>query len=112
MISPSTAALAISIAKGVIKLGGRIDRLMSEKTVSSVISPDCEYLRKLGRFYPSLNLDSTETRLSAFYIRAGKDDRTVGYAGRVALLVVDVLAEFGVEHAFLFQRDKPTQAAS
>ena len=35
MISPSTAALAISIAKGAIKLGGRIDRLMAEKAATT-----------------------------------------------------------------------------
>lgn len=32
MISPSTAGLAISIARGAIKLGGCIDRLMAEKS--------------------------------------------------------------------------------
>ncbi|MCP4627729.1 MAG: hypothetical protein GY850_30055, partial [bacterium] len=35
MISPSTAALAISIARGAIKLGGRIDRLMAEKAATT-----------------------------------------------------------------------------
>lgn len=35
LISPSTAALAISIAKGVIKLAGRIDRLMAEKAATT-----------------------------------------------------------------------------
>jgi hypothetical protein len=192
MISPSAATLAISIAKGAIKLGGRIDRLMAEKAattsgivlpmppvvaditvvdkahdltkyidetqkeqpdplgndrsnivkllqdrktvtnrddakiiaekishyfetylpekaIASAVAPDSEYLLKLKEFYPTLNLDDSETRLAAFYIRAGKDDRTIGYAGRVALLVVDVLAEFGAENTSLFVRDKNTQ---
>jgi len=192
MIIPSTAALAISIARGAIKLGGRIDRLMAEKAattgdlvlpmppvvtgmavvaqarelaeyidktgedhpdplgdvradivkllqdretvtdldenkiiadkithyfetylpekaVANVIAPDSEYLTKLKQFYPTLNLDEPETRLAAYYIRAGKDDRTIGYAGRVALLVVDILAEFGAENTSLFVRDKTTQ---
>ena len=41
MISPATAALAVSIAKGVIKSGGRLDRLMAEKaaTKSDIVLP-------------------------------------------------------------------------
>ena len=194
MISPSTAALAISIAKGVIKLGGRIDRLMAEKVAttedlvlpiptlddgptvpimaaklkdflerakksspnslsvdevkeleqlfrdqaeldnpaemqqlsdriisafdsylpeeaaSGGVSPDSEYIKKLKLFFPSINFDNTETRLAAFYIRAGKDHRNIGYAGRLALLVVDVLSEFGSENTALFVRDEDVQA--
>lgn len=192
MISPSTAGLAISIARGVIKLGGRIDRLMAEKEASTgelvlpmpsiptglsvinkaheleaflestkheqpdplgddrndiekvladritvtttgdakivsdkiehyfeiympekalegVISPDSEYMERLGQFYPTLNLDDPETRMAAFYIRAGKDNRTIGYAGRMALLVVDVVAEFGAENTSLFIREPKVQ---
>lgn len=192
MISPSTAGLAISIARGVIKLGGRIDRLMAEKEATTgelvlpmpsipkglsvikkarelgvylestkdeqpdplgddrddiekvladrmtvtntgdakiisdkiehyfeicmpekalegVISPDSEYLKRLGQFYPTLNLDEPETRMAAFYIRAGKDNRTIGYAGHMALLVVDVVAEFGAENTSLFIRDPKVQ---
>ena len=192
MISLSTAGLAISIARGVMKLGGRIDRLMAEKEATTgelvlpmpsiptglsvirkaheleaflestkdeqpdplgddrddiekvlvdritvtttgdakiisdkiehyfeiympekalegVISPDSEYMKRLGQFYPTLNLDDPETRMAAFYIRAGKDNRTIGYAGRMALLVVDVVAEFGAENTSLFIRDLKVQ---
>ena len=86
------------------------ETFLPEKALAEVIAPDSEYLTKLGQFYPTLNLDETETRLAAFYIRAGKDDRTIGYAGRVGLLVVDVLAEFGTENTSLFVRDKNTQS--
>ena len=41
MINASTAALAISIARGVVKLGGRIDRLMAEEaaTTGDIVLP-------------------------------------------------------------------------
>ena len=196
MISPGTAALAISVAKGLIKLGGRVDRLMAEKEavtgeqilpmppvseglddsqkskalkkllretknqtpdplgsdgraeisaalkeqdeltaddvadfgrVSGLINdlftqylpeqalelsirPDAEYLKKLQEFYPSINLDDTETRLAAFYIRAGERDGNISYAGRIGLLVIDVLAEFGAENTALFTRDAKVQS--
>ena len=74
------------------------------------IRPDAEYLKKLQEFYPSINLDDTETRLAAFYIRAGERDGNISYAGRIGLLVIDVLAEFGAENTALFTRDAKVQS--
>lgn len=188
---PSTAALAISIVRGLIKLGGRLDVLLAEqaattnpltlpmpdvtagpdvltmirefkqaiapgsellpnftnpdvkklkqafldaespdqtvrervsasiknlsrkyfpeKAIAPVISPDSAYIQDLQNYFPSLDFQDQDTRLAAFYVQAGRDDREIQYAGRIALLVVDVLAEFGAENTSLFLRDPRAQ---
>lgn len=179
MITPATAELAVSIAKGLIKLAGRLDALLAEKHAVTgdlilpmppvsggptgvqmvkelqrllkdtaerspdplgkdrekisalldetppdpalvqeffakyfpdavnppVIKPDAQYLVALRKAVPTLDLSDEDTRLAAFYVASGRDDRQIGYGMRIGLLVVDVLAEFGAENTGLFLRD-------
>jgi len=80
-----------------------------EKAIAPIISPDSDYIQDLQNYFPSLDFQDKDTRLAAFYIQAGRDDREIRYAGRIALLVVDVLAEFGAENTSLFLRDPRAQ---
>jgi len=185
MISTEAAALAISVAKGVIKLAGRLDRLMAEKEAVQgnliipmppdsegpdrdtrinrlreylkktsnetpdplgadrkqlqsllardpvpdesdlfftrlfpeqdsppVTSPDTAYVLALRRYLPTANWDDKTNQdmlKAAFYVASGRDERGLGYAARVGLLVADVLAEFGAENTALFVRDANAQ---
>lgn len=70
------------------------------------ISPDSELIVALGKARPDLDLNDEEVRLAAFYIAPGEDDRELGYEWRLALLVVDVVAEFGADNTALFVRDE------
>ena len=179
MITTEAAALTLSIAQGLIKLGGRIDRLMAEKEANTgnyilpmppvrsgpggvkmaedlknllaetgdktpdplaphrrkieelldqetpdpkqvsewykrflpnrakyaLINPDDEYLKELKRRFPSLDLTDESTLYAAFSIAAGRDEREIGYPWRVALTVVDVLAEFGADNTAILVHD-------
>jgi len=40
MISPTTAALAVSVARGLIKLGRRLDALLAEKEADAQIASE------------------------------------------------------------------------
>lgn len=180
MLSAEAAGLAISITKGLIKLGGRLDLLMAERTAVGgplvipmppvnkpaliwpkrveklktylggtkglspdplggdrkelanllaqdpvpdeadrffgrlfpdlaeppLIDPDAEYFKALKTHLPTVDWSDKDTRLAAFYIASGRDDRQLGYAARTALLVADVIAEFGAENTALFVRDE------
>ncbi len=184
MLSPSTAALAISVARGLIKFGNRLDTLLAEKEavqgglallmpevyagpsalqkVSQLkkyltetaaasgpdplgderedlarelkkdepsntiigefyarvypdrlavapINPDAKYVEELRKLFPSFDLSDPDSVAAAFHIPSGKDDRQIGYAARVGLLIADVVAEFGAENASLFVRDAGTR---
>jgi hypothetical protein len=179
MITSEAASLTLSIAQGLIKLGGRVDRLMAEKEAITgnyilpmppvrsgpggiemvqdiktllaetrdktpdplephrtkieelleqdtpdpkkvsewykrffphrakyaLINPDDEYLKELKRRFPSLDLNDESTLYAAFSIAAGRDEREIGYPWRVALTVVDVLAEFGADNTAMIVHD-------
>ena len=180
MITTEAASLALSIAKGLIRLAGRIDRLMAEKEASTgdyilpmpvvsdgpggvemvddlkalladtegktpdplephrneisellaeqtrdpakvldwykrffpkrsvytFINPDDQFLRELKRRFPALDLEDEGTLYAAFSIAAGRDEREIGYPWRTALVVVDVLGEFGAENSAMFIHDE------
>jgi hypothetical protein len=179
MISTEAAGLVLSIAQGVVKLGGKIDRLMAEKDavtsdyiipmpqvrrgpggvekknelkallqntedqipdplspnrdeikdlllqdpsdpaqvgkwykqffpekdIQPIIEPDTEFVKALQSAFPSMDLEDESTRYAAFCISAGRDEREIGYPFRAAMVVVDVLAEFGAENTTLFVHD-------
>jgi hypothetical protein len=180
MISPATAAVAVSVARGLIKFGQRLDALLAEKqavqgglalvmpevyqgpdgiektaqlkellatmdplqakellgsdyedlvqeikldepdaqlvgelyarafpdrlTVAP-LNPDAKYVDELRTRFPAFDLGDSDSVAVAFHIPAGRDDRQIGYGGRVGLLVADVIAEFGTQHTALFVRD-------
>ncbi len=173
MLTAEAAGLVLSVARGLVKLGGRFDLLMAERTVVQAdlrlpmpkvaggppafvkvqrlrdfvaqsegavpdplapdrarlvellamnppgdvnvffrrlfpleadppeIDPDQEYVKVLRRRLPSLPLDDSDTLHAVFYVDPGRDARELGYVARTALLVVDVVAEIGVENAGL-----------
>jgi hypothetical protein len=183
MIPPQAAALAIEIAKGVIKLTKRIDLVLAEKEavegplalpVPAVgLMPGKGRMRKVLRdllaetkehdpdplgpdreaiaevvgagaasektalfafvklYAPKvanerhLDLDASfmvalkaarpemaadpDLAIAAFYVSSGSDVRNKSYTWRLALTVVDVVAEFGGENAALFTRDERMQ---
>jgi hypothetical protein len=179
MLTAEAASLAISISRGLIKLGGRLDLLLAERTAvdgplvipmppvikpsliwpkrvaklkqflkdtdaatpdpleadrpkltallaqdpvpdeadrwfsklfpdlaqPAAIDPDAEYLVSLKKHFPTIDWSDEDTRLAAFQVASGRDDRELGYAARIGLLVADVVAEFGAENTALFVRD-------
>ncbi|HYG25241.1 MAG TPA: hypothetical protein VEH04_20925 [Verrucomicrobiae bacterium] len=185
MISPSTAALAISVARGIIKFGHRLDALVAEREavqgalvllmpeiyngptalqkvrelkeylaggdgasgdplgdtrselllelakeapdgsfvgncyrrvfperlIVAPLRPDAEYVTELRRRLPQFDLSDPDLLAAAFHISAGKDDRELGYAARIGLLVADVLSEFGAENTALLVRDPALRGA-
>jgi hypothetical protein len=185
MLSTEAAGLAISLTKGLIKLGGRLDLLMAERTAVGgplvipippinkpallwpkrveklrkhlaetkslspdplredrdaladlldqnpvpdeadrfftrlfpelaeppLIDPDAEYFKALKTQLPTVDWSDRDTRLAAFHIASGRDDRQLGYPARTALLVADVIAEFGAENTALFIRDERFRGA-
>jgi hypothetical protein len=70
------------------------------------LDPDEEFFKRLQEVRPDWNLNDPDTRLAAYHVAAGKDSRARGYEWRIALTVVDVVAEFGAENTALFVRDK------
>lgn len=180
MVSLEAASLILSLARGAIKLAGRMDRLMAEKdavtadliipvpaltigpggvqmvmelkthlettadlspdplgaerdrisavldqdlpdpeqvekwykqffplkAIAATVEPDAEFYRTLQQELPSVNWADDDNRYAAFYIAAGRDDAELSYTWRAALVVVDVLAEFGAENAALFFDDR------
>ena len=87
-------------------------RLFPEQASPPLTSPDAKYVAALRQYLPTVNWDEKTNKASlqaAFYIAAGRDERGLGYAARVGLLVADVLAEFGAENTALFVRDPNAQ---
>ncbi|MEN8148775.1 MAG: hypothetical protein ABFS86_03060 [Planctomycetota bacterium] len=181
MISPQAAALAVQVAKGLVKLTRRMDLVLAEKeaaeaplalplprlglvpadskmkgalrevlastqgadpdplaadraaVLAAIAASDRPKLLEFVRVYaPKLLVDceldlnqafldavrkarpdwadDPDRLVSAFYVGAGRDRRSRDYTWRIALTVVDVVAEFGGENAGLFVRDPRLQA--
>lgn len=80
--------------------------IFPERAIFPVLDPDSEYIKNLKNLYPEMDLKDKDTRAAAFYIGPGKDHRQIGYAWRMAMLVLDVVSEFGAENTSLFVRDE------
>jgi hypothetical protein len=74
------------------------------------LDPDQKFFTELREKRPDWNLEDPDARLAAFYVAAGRDSRPKGYEWRIALTVVDAVAEFGAENTALFVRDKQLQS--
>jgi hypothetical protein len=81
-------------------------RHFPEQAVRRTVRPDSAFFKALQKELPSVDWQNEGNRLSAFYIAAGKDDAELSYTWRLALLVTDVLAEFGAENAALIFDDR------
>ena len=72
--------------------------------------PNLEFLRRLQARNPDLDWNNPGLQAASFHVSAGKKDGNISHIGRVGLLVVDVLSEFGVDAAALLINHKPTAA--
>lgn len=87
------------------KLLGYYRKLAPAKAFAAAIDPDQEYLKELRRHLSHLNWEDPDLLQAAFVVSAGRNRQEIGYAARLGLLIVDVLAEFGAENTGLFIRD-------
>jgi hypothetical protein len=67
--------------------------------------PDAVTLGKLRAAFPGVNWQDPAARIAAFAIGAGGTNAQIGYAGRMALSVVDTLFEFGAENTATLVHD-------
>ncbi|MBI9076559.1 MAG: hypothetical protein JEZ02_14225 [Desulfatibacillum sp.] len=77
-----------------------------EQAIVAYINPDIEYAKALQTAFPGLDVRDKGTCQAVFAIGPGQNDPGINYYGKLALLVVDVLAEFGAENTSLFVRDE------
>ncbi|MEO5882856.1 MAG: hypothetical protein ABIQ06_10615 [Caldimonas sp.] len=84
-------------------------KIFPDEAVVTVVDPDGDFIKALKLRLPGLDFGNEDTRLAAFCLSAGQDERGLGYVTRTALLVADVVAEFGVEHAAQFISHQPTR---
>lgn len=85
-----------------------IKKYLPEMEIRKSVDLNSEFMKTLQNARPDWAADP-ELRVAAFYVHAGIDYRNKGYTWRLALTVVDVVAEFGAENTALFTRDKNLQ---
>lgn len=86
-----------------------MQRYLPEQTIAREFDPNKEFMKVLRETHPGLASDP-DFRVAAFYIGAGRDFRDKNYTWRLALTVVDVVAEFGADNVDLFTRDEQIQS--
>ncbi len=82
---------------------------LPEQALGSTLDLNGDVLAAIAERRPDWDMNDADVRIAAFAIGPGKDSRQKGYTWRLALTVVDVLAEFGAENSVLFTRDEKTQ---
>ncbi|MGD9359618.1 MAG: hypothetical protein PVH85_12155, partial [Desulfobacterales bacterium] len=82
---------------------------LPEQAIAREFDPNKEFMKVLRKTHPGLASDP-DYRVAAFYIGAGRDFRDKNYTWRLALTVVDVVAEFGADNVDLFTRDEQIQS--
>lgn len=93
------------------KLGPIADmvrQFLPELANSRFFDADNTFITALKQDRPDWAKDP-ELVITAFYAGPGRDMREKNYSWRLALTVVDVLAEFGAENTALFSRDERIQ---
>jgi uncharacterized membrane protein YeaQ/YmgE (transglycosylase-associated protein family) len=85
-----------------------VRKYLPEMAIRRSVDLNSEFMRALREARPEWAADP-EIRVAAFYVHAGTDDRKQGYSWRLALTVVDAVAEFGAENTALFVRDSNLQ---
>jgi len=85
-----------------------IKKYLPEMEIRRSVDLNSEFMKTLRNARPDWAADP-ELRVAAYYVHAGSDYRNKGYTWRLALTVVDVVAEFGAENTALFTRDKSLQ---
>jgi len=85
-----------------------LKKYLPEQALGRVLSLEGDFITALREQHPEIAADA-DLRVTAFYVKAGRDFRNKDYSWRIALTVVDVLAEFGGENMALFTRDERVQ---
>ncbi len=85
-----------------------VRRYLPKLAGSRYLDLTSNFIKELKKSRPEWGNDS-QLQVAAFYVAQGDDDRENSYAWRIALTVVDVLAEFGTENTALFTRDPKIQ---
>jgi hypothetical protein len=86
-----------------------MQRYLPEQALGRQLDLNGKFLTALRDARPDLAADPN-LLITAFYISSGADYRNKDYSWRIALTVVDVLAEFGAENMSLFTRNKELQS--
>ncbi len=86
------------------------DLIYPERSLDYSVNPDLEYANILYAAFPGIDLKDKDTCRAALCIGPGKTSAEIGYNSKLALLVVDVLAEFGAENTSLFVRDEAVRS--
>lgn len=84
-------------------------RYLPMQSRASVLDLDSEFMKALQEARPGFPLDQQEVRIAAYFINAGRADGGRDYTWKIALTVVDALAEFGAENAAMFTHDPKIQ---
>lgn len=88
---------------------GYMKTYLPEQALGEVLNLDGKFIKELEKVRPDLAADR-DIVISAYYIGPGKDEREKGYTWRLALTVVDAVADFGAENTALFLRDEGIQS--
>lgn len=84
-----------------------MDVYLPEQALGRIFDLDEEFVQLLRK--SGVHVDDPDVRVSLFYLKAELTADEKGYPWRIALTVVDVLAEFGAENQALFVRDQKIQ---
>jgi hypothetical protein len=87
-----------------------MEKYLPEQAMARTIDLNSSVMKAVAKARPEWKLDDPEIRAAAFYVSPGQDIRKKGYTWRLALTVVDALAEFGAENSVLFTRDEKLQS--
>ena len=85
-----------------------VRKYLPEMEIRESVDLSSDFMRTLRKARPDWAADP-EIRVAAMYVHAGRVDRNQSYTWRLALTVVDVVAEFGAENTALFVRDPNLQ---
>lgn len=86
-----------------------MERHLPEQALGKTLNLTSKVMKAVRKARPHWDLNDPSIRATAFYVSPGVDPEKKGYAWRIALTVVDVLAEFGAENTALFTRDAKVQ---
>ena len=85
-----------------------VKKYLPELATRRILDLNGSFMRELRQTRPDWTADP-DLGVAAFYVSSGTDFRNKSYTWRLALTVVDVLAEFGAENTALFLRDENLQ---
>jgi hypothetical protein len=85
-----------------------VKKYLPELAIRRILSLNSAFMKALSQARPDWAADP-ELAVAAFCVSAGNDFRNKSYTWRLALTVVDELAEFGAENTALFMRDEKLQ---